>query len=385
MMQSKVYYSPCSDYESGHVEEAFRSLLVDTDALSWVKEGMKIAVKVNLVAPMKPESAAVTHPSLVRALCALLIERGAEVTVGDSPGGPFTAVWLSQVYRASGMHAVEEVGAKLNDDYSIEEVPFEEGREIRRISVAAWLRKADAVINFAKLKTHGMMGYSGAVKNLFGIIPGTMKLEYHFTHADEGRFADMLIDLNEFLPCRLSLIDAVVGMEGNGPTAGSPRKVGVLLASPSPYALDLSALSLIGLNKNEVPTVTNAIKRGLLDEEETPPEGLSEFRVDDFQLITERHSLQFANQLPGILGKWLGKFAEKALASRPTPEKDACIGCKKCAEVCPAKAIVMKDKRPRIDRGLCIRCFCCQEFCPVGAMKVKRTALAKILTHQKRK
>lgn len=361
------------------------SLLVKNDALSFVTPGMKIAVKVNLVAPMKPESAAVTHPALVRALCALLIEKGASVTVGDSPGGPFTGVWLSQVYRTSGMHAVEEVGAKLNDDFSIEEIPFEEGREIRRITVASWLRKADAVINFAKLKTHGMMGFSGAVKNLFGIIPGTMKLEYHFTHADESRFADMLIDLNEFLPCRLSLIDAVVGMEGNGPTAGKPREVGVILASPSPYALDLSALSLIGLGKNEVPTVKNAIARGLLDEAQALPEGLSRFRVDDYQLITERHSLQFANQLPGMLGKWLGKFAEKALASRPNPEKGSCIGCKKCAEICPAKAIVMKDKRPRIDRSLCIRCFCCQEFCPVGAMKVKRTALAKILTHQKRK
>ncbi len=384
-MQSMVYFSPCPDYGQGHIDEAFRSLLIETDALSWVEAGMKIAVKVNLVAPMKPESAGVTHPALVRALCALLIERGAEVTVGDSPGGPFTAAWLSQVYRTSGMHAVEEVGAKLNDDFSIEEVPFEAGREIRRISVAAWLLRADAVINFAKLKTHGMMGYSGAVKNMFGIIPGTMKLEYHFTHADEGRFANMLLDLNEFLPCRLSLIDAVVGMEGNGPTAGSPRPVGVLLASPSPHALDLAALSLIGLSGDEVPTVKNAIEHGLLDKEQAPPEGLSAFRVDNYQLITERHSLQFANQLPGILGKWLGKFAKKALASRPQPEKDSCIGCRKCAEVCPAKAIVMKDKRPRIDRGLCIRCFCCQEFCPVGAMKVKRTALAKLLTHQKRK
>ncbi len=346
---------------------------------------MKIAVKANLVAPMKPESAGVTHPALLAALCELLIERGAEVTVGDSPGGPFTGVWLQQVYRAAGMHAVEAVGAKLNDDFSIEEVAFPSGKEIRRISVASWLLRADAVINFAKLKTHGMMGYSGAVKNLFGIIPGTMKLEYHFTHKDPARFADMLIDLNEFLGCRLSLLDAVVGMEGNGPTAGKPRPLGVILASPSSYALDLAAISLIGLTPDEVPTVKNSIERGLLPEGTEPPAGLSDFAVADYEIIKERASLQFANQLPGFLGQLLGRFAESALASRPKPEKDQCIGCRKCEKVCPAKAITMVNKQPRINKKLCIRCFCCQEFCPVGAMKVKRTRLATLLTHQKKK
>ncbi|MBQ2718579.1 MAG: DUF362 domain-containing protein, partial [Clostridia bacterium] len=257
-----------------------------------------------------------------------------------------------------------------------------------RFTAVGWLREADAIINFAKLKTHGMMGYSGAVKNLFGTIPGTLKLEYHFSHPEASRFADMLVDLNEFWKCRLSLVDAVVGMEGNGPTAGDPRAVGALLASPSPYALDIVAAHLMGLAPERVPTVTAAVRRGL------SPAGIEDVEVDgafrslcvpDFRLIEGGSVVEFENMLPGVLGKLAGKLAPRLLASRPAARKTECIGCGKCAAVCPAKAITMKHKLPVIDRGLCIRCFCCQEFCPVGAMKVRRPPVARLLNHKKTK
>ncbi|MBO7293236.1 MAG: DUF362 domain-containing protein, partial [Clostridia bacterium] len=242
-MEKRVYFAPCADYGEETVREAFDRLLPE-GALDFVTEGMRVAVKVNLVSAMKPESAGVTHPALVRELCRRLVARGATVVVGDSPGGPFNAAMMSTVYRVSGMTAVEEVGATLNRDYGQEEVTFPEAREAHTFVASTWLRSCDAVINFAKLKTHGMMGYSGAVKNLFGTIPGTLKLEYHFSHPDATRFANMLVDLNEFWRPGLSLVDAVVGMEGNGPTAGTPRHVGVLLASPSPYAADVVAAEL---------------------------------------------------------------------------------------------------------------------------------------------
>ncbi len=386
-MENRVYFAPCADYGEETVRAAFDRLLPE-GALDFVTEGMRVAVKVNLVTAMKPESAGVTHPALVRELCRRLRERGAEVIVGDSPGGPYNAAMMATVYRVSGMAAVEEVGAKLNRDYGQYEVEFPEAREARRFTATAWLRDADAIINFAKLKTHGMMGYSGAVKNLFGTIPGTLKLEYHFSHPDATRFADMLVDLNEYWKCRLSFVDAVVGMEGNGPTAGGPRFVGALLASPSPYAVDVVAADLMGLEPSAVPTVTAAAARGLgpatLADCDMPTE-VRDLRVPDFKRIETGAVVEFSSLLPGWLGRVAGKLAPRLLTSRPTPKRRECIGCEKCKNICPAHAIVMKKKRPVIDRSACIRCFCCQEFCPVGAMKVKRPAVARFLNHKKSK
>ncbi len=386
-MENRVYFAPCAEYSEATVREAFDRLLPE-GALDFVTEGMKVAVKVNLVSAMKPESAGVTHPALVTELCRRLVARGASVVVGDSPGGPFNGAMMATVYRVSGMTAVEEVGATLNRDFSQAEVEFPEAREARRFTAVSWLQEADAIINFAKLKTHGMMGYSGAVKNLFGTIPGTLKLEYHFSHPEADRFADMLVDLNEYWKCRLSLVDAVVGMEGNGPTAGEPRFVGALLASPSPYALDVAAVRLMGLSPESVPTIRAAVARGLSPatfEELSVDPALLAHAIPDFDLIETGSVVEFNHMLPGVLGKVVGRIAPRLLTPRPAPKKRECIGCAKCASVCPAKAITMKKKLPVIDRTACIRCFCCQEFCPVGAMKVHRPAVARMLNHKKTK
>ena len=384
-MENRVYFAPCADYGEEAVRAAFDRLLPE-GTLDFVTSGMRVGIKVNLVSAMKPESAGVTHPALVRELCRRLVERGAEVIVGDSPGGPYNAALLSNVYRVSGMGAVEEVGATLNRDYSQEDVVFDGAVEARRFTATAWLGRVDAIINFAKLKTHGMMAYSGAVKNLFGTIPGTLKPEYHFNYPDASRFADMLVDLNEYWKCRLNIVDAVVGMEGNGPTAGVPRHVGVLLASPSPYAVDVVAADLMGLTPADVPTVAAANHRGLgpiaCTEVEVDP-AVHDFRVPDYKLIEMASVVEFNHLLPGVLGRLAGKLAPRLLTSRPTPKKRECIGCEKCKNICPAKAIVMKKKVPVIDRETCIRCFCCQEFCPVGAMKVKRPFVARLLNHKK--
>ena len=310
------------------------------------------------------------------------------MVVGDSGGGPFNAAVMSTIYRVSGMTAVEAVGATLNRDFSQVEVEMPEAREAKRFTATAWLQNAGAIINFAKLKTHGMMGYSVIVKNLFGTIPGTLKLEYHFSHPEAERFADMLVDLNEYWRCRLNILDGVVAMEGNGPTAGEAREVGALLASTSPYALDVAALSLMGLAPERCPTAVAAAARGLgptsLSEVDVD-EALLSYTVPDFKLIDTGSVVEFSSLLPGWLGKVAGKLAPRLLTSRPAPRRKECIGCRKCEGVCPAKAIVMKNKLPVIDRSACIRCFCCQEFCPVGAMKVKRPAVARLLNHKRSK
>ena len=171
-------------------------------------------------------------------LTRLLTERGAQVILGDSPGEPFTPVVLNRVYHTAGLSLCEEAGGVLNRDFDYEEVSFPEGHSVRSFMCCSWLLRCDAVINFSKLKSHGLMGMTAAVKNLYGIIPGTYKSEYHYLHPQPMDFADMLVDLNEYLRPALCLVDAVDVMEGNGPTQGTPRHLGVLLAGRSPYELD---------------------------------------------------------------------------------------------------------------------------------------------------
>ena len=371
---------PCASYDPALCRAALEELIAKAGGLDWVRPGMRVGVKANLVSAMAPESAATTHPALVKALADIIREHGAVPVVGDSPGGLYNAAHLNRVYAVSGM---DRTGAELNRDFSTREIQLPEGKICKTASVTGWLLDCDAVINFAKLKSHGMMGLSAAAKNLFGTVPGTMKPEYHFRFPDPADFANMLVDLDEYWKPRLHLVDAVTAMEGNGPTAGSPKAVGCLLAGENPHAIDLLCAKLIGLDPGTVPTLRAAQARGLCPEalEELSIEGpWRDFVTQGFQIITERNGLQFQNLAGGgKRGELFSKFVARVIAARPGVEKALCVGCRKCEQICPAKAITMKNRRPAVDRKACIRCFCCQEFCPKGAMKVKRPPLARLL------
>lgn len=379
----QVSVVPCASYDAGCVKNALYSLLAPLGGLDWVTHGMRVVIKANLVSMMKPEAAATTHPALLCALVEMLTERGASVVIGDSPGGLYNAAAVNRIYSATGMKDAEHAGAVLNQNYGIREGHLNTAAVAHDFTYTAYLDDADAIINFCKLKTHGMMGMSAAAKNMFGAVPGTFKPEYHFRFPKHEDFAAMILDLNTYFApkTKLCIADAVIGMEGNGPTQGTPRKIGALLASTSPHALDLAAAHLIGLGINDVPTLQVAHAQGLIPESAEDLEiagDLSRHTVSDFQNIHVRRSLQFEGH-----GKFAAMFVRSALRAEPRPKKSLCIGCKKCAEICPAHAIVMKNKIPVIDRRACITCFCCQEFCPVGAMKVHRPLIARIVNHTK--
>ena len=371
------------DYDPKKAREALERLLLPIGGLDFVKPGMKVGIKVNLVSAMKPDAAATTHPAVVGALCEMLTERGAEVIIGDSPGGPFTAIYLNRVYSASGMSGINMPGVALNRNYESAFCDgFEGAASLKSFEYTAWVKDVDAIIDFAKLKSHGMMSLSAAVKNLFGCIPGTVKPEYHYRFPNTRDFANMLVDLNVFFKPVLSIVDGVLAMEGNGPTMGNPRKVGAMIASRSSYACDRICADIIGLKEENVPTLALARERGLCparDEIETVGE-LNDLIVSDFDNVERLNSIEFLNDLVGIRGKIWSGLLKKAMCSRPRLTSKKCVGCKKCFEICPAKAIIMKKGKPDIDRAKCIRCFCCQEFCPKGALRVHRPLIAKLIS-----
>lgn len=378
----KVSIAPCPDYAPENVRKALIAALDSIGGLDAVPGGMKVAIKANLVTLLRPERAATTHPIMLAELTRLLTERGAKVVVGDSPGGPYNAMYLKSVYAATGLEEVKAAGGQLNDNFAESQADFPEAKQAKTFSYTSWLDDADIIINFAKLKTHGMMGMSAAVKNMFGAIPGTVKPEYHYRFPDGRDFADMLIDLNEYFKPALHIIDGVVGMEGNGPTGGTPREIGCVLAGKNPYTLDLVAAKIIGFELSGVPTLAAAFERGYAPEraEEVPLalESIERFAVDDYKLMEKLNSIEFLNKF-AFSSKTLGRMLSGMFASVPRVTKSECVGCRKCEEICPAKAIVMRDKKPVIDRKKCIRCFCCQEFCPPAAMKHHRPLAARIL------
>lgn len=381
MQDCTVSVVKCDSYEADAARDAFDRLLAPIGNLDFIKSGMKVAIKANLVTAIKPEKAATTHPALLCELCRRLTEKGAEVTVGDSPGGPFTGVYMKGVYAATGMNLIKECGGKVNENYSTSTCEsFPDAVIMKNFEYTSWLREADVIINFAKLKTHGMMSLSAAVKNMFGAIPGTLKPEYHYRFSNSRDFANMLIDIDEYFKPVLSIVDGVVGMEGNGPTMGDPRKIGVIAASTNMYDLDLVCAGIIGLTADKIPTCQLAIERGLgheAGEIKVVGDGVGAF-VEDFKNIERPNDVEFFGEIIGLRGKLASGIIKKALCSRPVLSK-GCVGCEKCASVCPAKAIEMKNKKPRIDTSKCIRCFCCQEFCPKGALKVHRPVIARVL------
>ena len=383
---SPVVMTPCESYDDATVKSALEAVLSPIGGLDWVREGMVVGIKANLVSAMKPEECATTHPALLCALTVMLRERGARVIIGDSPGGVYTAAFVNHVYSAAGLAACEAAGAELNRDLGVADTHFPEAHVLKSFTYTAWLDTCDAVIDFCKLKSHGMMGMSAAAKNLFGVIPGTMKPEYHFRFPDMRDFARMLVDINDYFADKvmLTLVDAVEGMEGNGPTKGTPRHIGVLLASASPHTADVICARLIGLSEDAVPTLQAARERGLLPDAVTlistvPDKGAEDFAVSDFEHVAVRRGHLFTSK-----GRLVSKVLEKLLDSRPKLRESECVGCARCANICPAEAITMQDKKAVINRDKCIRCFCCQEFCPTGAMKVKRTLIARMLVKSKK-
>ncbi len=385
-----VAIKKCDSYGSADVAAALDSVLEMTEGLDFIREGMTVGIKTNLVSGISPDKAVTTHPEVLRHLCRRIVERGANVVIGDSPGGLFTAHFVKNIYKACGLTELEEEfdgKVRLNVDFSVTETVYADAVSIKDFAYTGWLDKVDAIINFSKLKTHAMMGMSCAVKNMFGTVPGTVKTEYHMRFPEEMAFANVMVDLNEFFKPVLYLVDAIDGMEGNGPTAGEKRHIGALLASKRPYALDMVCADVIGMGLSDVQTIRAANERGLgpkdISEVEVIGDDIEHVKISDFKRATIHQSITFEGGGPVETFKSI--FIKTFYTTKPLVNRDECIGCGKCHDVCPAHAITMKDKLPIIDRSKCIKCFCCQEFCPKGAMKVHKNPVGQLLNKMQSK
>lgn len=343
-----------------------------------IKPQMRVLIKPNLLLKRKPEEATTTHPLLIGGIIASLKELGVtDITIADSPGGPYTSGALSGIYEASGMKAIaEEYSVKLNFDFSSFERATQNGVMVKSFTLIRPVEHADFIINAAKLKTHAMTMLSGGVKNIFGTVPGLMKPEFHWRFPEKEGFCNMLLDLCETVKPNVTFVDAIVSMEGNGPSGGTPKCTQMLIASKSPYNLDVALCKVMGLDTNNVATVKSSIERELsvklFSELNIIGDKLNCF--DDFK-IPKAKSFGFYDAMPKFLVKPLTPIIEKYFVSKPVIVNKKCIGCGKCKESCPAETIEILKKKAVIDYSKCIKCFCCHEMCPVKAIEIKRLKL----------
>jgi len=367
---SKVVVFKCQDYDYGQIQQKLKAAcnLLNVD-FSGKK---KILLKPNLIMRKKPEDAVTTHPAVVGAMIELLKRSGVEAVVADSPGGPYTQKRLEGIYSAVGMKDVcEKTGALLNYETTWFEKSFENGVMLKKIPFISPLKDCDNLISLAKLKTHGMAVYTGAVKNLYGLIPGGQKIELHFKMQQLERFMDMLLDIYLSSKPMLSIIDGIVAMEGSGPSAGNPRKLGALIVSQDGIAADYVASQIIGLKPEDFPLLVGAIKRGLFKENqvEIMGDGLEQLKVEDFKFPKKKHVLFLKGLFPPAVENYFNAW----LTPKPVFIHKKCIGCRECLNTCPAKAITMVGKKPAVDLSKCIRCYCCQELCPEKAIRIDRS------------
>ncbi|KLU63983.1 ferredoxin-2 [Desulfosporosinus acididurans] len=379
--QEKVVLKYCPDY-TADVELSLRDGLAEWGGMSeFVKPGQKVLLKVNLLMKKRPEEAVTTHPSVVEAVVHLVQEAGGIPIIGDSPGGPYTLSALQAVYARSGLRDVaERTGALLNEDIGQTTIPYPEGKLVKSLTVTNCALNADVIIPLSKLKTHGMMTFTGAVKILFGVIPGLLKAEYHLKMFKIADFADLLVDIAAWAKPAFSIMDGITAMEGDGPSAGRPRNVGALILSRDPFALDVVAADLIGLKPEKVPTVMAARNRGLissLEEIRIKGDARSLWRIQDF-IIPKAVSTNFLDMVP--MPQRAKKFVLNRVRPRPVFDHTSCVGCKDCVNNCPPKALSMNEhQRPVVDLEACIRCFCCQELCPQQAVKIFKPLMGRKL------
>jgi len=341
--------------------------------------GEKVLLKPNLVAPSKPELAVTTHPAIVRAVARLVIEAGGSCYIGDGPGVGDTMT----AAKGSGLAQVaEEEGAVILDFRETAVYENDANRVLKHLRLAEQLKGMDAIITLPKLKTHCQMAYTGALKNQYGLVPGAAKGQFHFRFQNRDTLADLIVDINRTAAPALAIMDAVVGMEGPGPSGGTPRQIGCLLASTDLAAVDTVACSIIGLDVADVPVSMAAQRAGFgvtdIAHIDIAGASLADVRIQGFKLVKAPLNIMRILPLPRFLLRWV----RRQIAPAPRINSERCIRCRRCEKGCPVSPAAIQplaEGGPRLNDAACIRCYCCHEFCPVKAIELKKSLLARAI------
>jgi uncharacterized protein (DUF362 family)/ferredoxin len=390
-MPSTVSIVGCKDFVPDAVYRAISDSVNLAGGLDVA--GKSVLLKPNMLATASPEQAVSTHPEFLRAAIRVMRDRGASrILVGDSPA--FQSTDAIGMWNGLKPVALQE-GAEWVDFGNPFDVETPQALLVKRFTVARVVTEVDVVVSLCKLKTHGLMYFTGAVKNLFGIIPGLRKSALHMRFPGKVEFGTMLADLTLAVRSSYAIMDGIVAMEGAGPYAGKPRKLGLVLAGADIFAVDWVASSIIGYDPLDIPYLRVAaggsVKQPGAPSVSNPygfePSGIStsglapeSVQLKDFKLVRVVDDDQAIKKGP------LSRAFRNLMVLRPVFNRKLCVLCGACVKICPTKALDViasnKVRNPKAGRNMiaidyhaCIRCYCCHEVCTEHAIDLRRRLL----------
>ncbi len=368
MKQYKVSVKKVSEYNYEFVYSSIKEAIEDIGGIqTFIKPGEKVLLKPNLLGAFHPDKAITTHPVIVKAVINIVREAGAVPFVGDSPAfQPFLSVAkASKIKVVCDAENVELVNLNNKTEVDNKEAVID-----KYTALSEQLNRFDKIINLPKLKNHVLTKITVAVKNIFGVVPGTTKSMYHYRYKDIRNFSHMLLDIHLLVKPVLNIVDGILALEGEGPAAsGKPRKANVIIAGNDAVATDIVAAEIMNYNPYSIVYLGLARDRKQggysFDLIDLYGEDIEKVKLKDFIHAQGQTSTEL---FPGFVGKIISRFFIK----KPFVNFDKCIGCSDCAKICPPQTIKIINNKAVINYDNCIKCYCCIEACPYDAIVRKR-------------
>ncbi len=364
----------CSSYES---EEIYNSVKAGLDDIGFtIKDESSILIKPNILAQNTPDQCATTHPAVIDAVCRIFTEHKCRITIGESSAF-YQGGGTRQGFVTSGIAAVAE-------KWEAGLLPFEATR-LRKISSGKALNPFyiteavfthDLVVNVPKMKVHRLARYTGAIKNIYGCIPGGTKQMYHKLFQNRPDYKEFwgipLVDVYEAVKPGLNILDAVYGLDEDGPAAnGEPKFTGLILVSKNAAALDVTSCRIMNFEPQWIPAVREALKRGLVSEDKIRTLG----EIPDIPYV------KLPDEKPATgVSKKIDSYLFDSLIVEPKIDDDECTKCGICINECAVSAIKTGGNGyPEFNQSECIRCYCCSEYCPHKAIYLHGTIVNHII------
>ncbi|MDD2597488.1 MAG: DUF362 domain-containing protein [Candidatus Cloacimonetes bacterium] len=373
MKQPVVQIRSVESYNLPQIEDAVSTWFKDLKDPKFARS-KRVLIKPNLLGAFPLERAVTTHPIVLEALIRYFLARKKEVWVGDSPGG---SVPVPRVWDVCGIQ-------DLADRYPIRLInlsthPLKEMKYNGiSVKISEALYKCGIVINVAKYKTHSLMAYTGALKNLYGLVPGMVKSEYHRQYPDTVSFAELLLAVYGIAKSKISynIIDGIIGMDGAGPSGGTPRNFGLLMGSDSIAALDAVAARMMGFSVSDVPYLWDALHlEGILPSQIIVPHSFKHHH-----LAADIQGVKISKESLRYLPRFMAHTFRKVYYYHPQIS-ERCVRCGICVKSCPVEAISWQENGfPKVNKDKCIKCMCCHEMCPSKAIDIHKSFVARMVT-----
>ena len=355
---SKVLILDCKDYNDVDKEI---SKVFEEFPNQW--KDKKVLIKPNILNSRPPERGNTTHPSIIRSAVKWLKDAGAQVIVGDNS----SSMGPNNNETCAEKTGIKEASMGCYSNIALEPITVEtNSRFTKQFIVSKAIMDADIVISLPKFKTHSLTLITGAIKNSFGFLVGGEKQRIHAISGSYKNFAEIIVDIYQIRIPDLVIMDAIIGMEGNGPSSGELRHIGKIIASDDGVAVDAVMARMMGKKPEKIHMLKVANQRKI-----------GEIDVSKMNIIGKLDEIKGFKMPSTFICQVAGKLVNNRISGiffqyKPAVNEDKCKGCGVCAESCPVNAITMIDKLPVINRKICIRCYCCQELCPSDVMELKR-------------